>query len=97
MQEYLQNWEAVKHSGAGLILVGDVGSGKTHLAFASLRELLKRGVVGLASTVPDLMDDLRPRKGETTEKQFKQIETLKNIDLLLMDDLGAQRNTEWVT
>ena len=51
----------------------------------------------MAATVPDLMDDLRPKHGETSDRQMKQIETLKTIDLLLLDDLGAQRNTEWVT
>jgi DNA replication protein DnaC len=96
-QNYLHGWYSMKREGKGLIFVGDVGTGKSHLAFALLLELLRRGITGMAATVPDLMDDLRPKRGETTEKQIAQIETLKNIDLLLLDDLGAQRNTEWVT
>lgn len=97
VQEYLRNWQAVRHSGHGVIFSGDVGTGKTHLAYALLLELLKEGVTGLATTVPDLMDDLRPKKGETSERQSRQIETLKTVDLLLLDDLGAQRDTPWVT
>ncbi|MBT9167754.1 MAG: DNA replication protein DnaC [Syntrophomonadaceae bacterium] len=97
VETYLKNWDAIRHNGGGLIFVGDVGSGKTHLAFALLGEILKKGAKGLAATVPDLMDDLRPKKGETTDKQESQIETLKKIDFVVLDDLGAQRNTEWVT
>lgn len=94
---YLRGWNSLAHAGRGLIFVGGVGTGKTHLAFAILLELLNRGIRGMAATVPDLMDDLRPKHGETSDRQMKQIETLKTIDLLLLDDLGAQRNTEWVT
>ena len=96
-EDYLQNWDELSRAGKGLLFVGDVGTGKTHLAYAVMLELLRRGVKGMAATVPDLMDDLRLKRGETTEKQLVQINTLKTIDLLLLDDLGAQRNTEWVT
>lgn len=94
---YLRDWRDMAYAGKGLIFVGGVGTGKTHLAFAILLDLLACGVKGMAATVPDLMDDLRPKHGETSDRQMKQIETLKTIDLLLLDDLGAQRNTEWVT
>ncbi len=40
------------------------------------------------------MDDLRPQPGSNIDKK---IEALKTVDLLVLDDLGAQRNTEWVT
>jgi len=93
-ETYLHNWETIKLSGQGLVFVGGVGTGKTHLSFAVFNKLIELGVSGLAVTVPDLMDELRPR---AEEKQSKQVEVLKTIDLLLLDDLGAQRNTEWVT
>lgn len=96
-QAYLENWQHMQKSGQGILFVGDVGTGKTHLAFAILNALIRKGVNGLATTVPDLMDDLRPKRDETTERQAEQIEALKTVDLLLLDDLGAQRNTPWVT
>lgn len=91
---FLQKWDEAKKTGRGLIFVGDVGTGKTHLSFAVFNELVRRGVKGLAVTVPDLMDELRPR---SEEKQIEQLEALKTVDILLLDDLGAQRNTPWVT
>ena len=92
--EYVSNWQENQAQGKGIFFTGPVGCGKTHLAFAIVNELVKRGVKSLAATVPDLMDDLRP---QTDGQLDKKIETLKTIDLLVLDDLGAQRNTEWVT
>ena len=90
--EYIENWQDNAKQGRGMFFVGTVGCGKTHLALAVVNELIKQGVKTLAATVPDLMDDLRP--GQENERK---IETLKTIDLLVLDDLGAQRNTEWAT
>ncbi len=86
---YVQQFPA---DGSGLFLVGPWGTGKSHLAYAVLHELVKAGNPGMAATVPDLMDDLRP--GQEAEGK---ITILKNIDFLVLDDLGAQKNTEWVT
>ncbi len=93
-KKYIQNWQENKNQGRGLFYTGPVGCGKTHLAFGTVNELIKKGVRSLAATVPDLMDDLRPQPGSNIDKK---IEALKTVDLLVLDDLGAQRNTEWVT
>jgi len=92
VREYLNSWNA--NAGRGLFLTGPVGTGKSHLAYGILREMVKKQIKSMAATVPDLLDDLKPkedRKGDT------RMEILKRIDFLLLDDLGAQRNTAWVT
>lgn len=92
--EYVKTWP--KKDGESLFFAGPVSTGKTHLARAILSGLIRRhGVTALAVTVPSLMDDLRP--GASEEFKAEQIQTLKTVPLLLLDDLGAQRNTEWVT
>jgi len=92
-KSYMETWS--EHvNGEGLFLVGPVGTGKSHLAFAVLNGLVKRGVPGMAATVPDLMDELRPNEAQNHNKK---VEVLKTIDLLVLDDLGAQKSTEWVT
>lgn len=90
---YLDRWEANREEGKGLTLVGGTGVGKTHLAFGILNALLGRGVESMVATVPDLLEDLRP--GESRKTQQAQV--LKEIDFLILDDLGSQKNTEWVT
>lgn len=90
--EYVKTWP--KEQGESLFFVGPVGTGKSHLARAILSTMIRRhGISGLAATVPNLMDDLRP--GD--EDKGEQIELLKRVPLLVLDDLGAQKTTPWVT
>lgn len=90
---YVRDWEKRRTDGQGLMLVGPVGCGKSHLLYAVLQELVCRGVTCFGQTVPDLLDELRPGNGDSDEK----LRLLREIQLLLLDDLGAQRDTEWVT
>jgi len=93
-KHYIENWEKTWEEGRCLFFVGNPGTGKSHLAFAILNELLKKGIPGMCITVPDLMDELRPRDdGQERER----MEVLKTIDFLVMDDLGAEKNSDFTT
>jgi DNA replication protein DnaC len=78
-----------------LLIQGDYGCGKTHLAAAIANFAVSMGVPTLFITVPDLLDSLRMAYGsqETTyEDRFEQI---RNAKLLIMDDFGTQNATQW--
>ena len=78
----------------GLCFIGPTGTGKSHLAYGILNSLLAKGVPGLCGSVPEIMDQLRNySEGETTER----LELLKTLDVVILDDLGAERNSPWVT
>jgi DNA replication protein DnaC len=72
------------------------GNGKTHLAAAVANTLSGRGDNVLFVMVPDLLDYLRasfdPRQGVRLDKRFAQI---KNVPLLILDDLGTESATPW--
>ncbi len=79
------------------MLVGQIGTGKTHLAVATLKSLIEdRGVQGLFYDCSNLLDDLKntyERKVDATER-----ETLKpifEVDVLVLDELGAAKVTDW--
>jgi len=76
-----------------LVLQGGVGTGKTHLAYAIAGAVLGRGVSVYAHTTPDLLDQLRAGYKDDTYDQL--MSDLKDVPLLVLDDLGAERNTEW--
>jgi len=97
VEEYLNNWDENRESGRGLYLSGDVGTGKTHLAVAVMNELIRRKrVPALFVTVPELLDNLRGAYNDLGRNLDEWMDTVKNADLLVLDDLGSERPTEWV-
>jgi len=75
-----------------LLLVGPSGCGKTHLATAIAKQCKERGASVLSYSVPDLLDFLRSTS--TYYETFKQI---KEVEVLVLDDLGMQQGSPWVT
>ena len=80
-----------------LVLVGPFGCGKTHLAVAIAKELLKQGKTVLVQTVPDLLDNLRTTFDPRAEMlSFNDLfDHMKTADLLVLDDYGAENTTPW--
>lgn len=97
---YADRWPAtgVGADPPGLLLVGPAGVGKTHLVAALLRTLIiNNGVRGLfykLSALLRLMRDSYNPAIQTTERQI--LEPVMTCDLLVLDDLGAERLTDWV-
>jgi len=81
-------------TGPSLLLVGGTGSGKTFQAYGAVRALGRSGA-GLSWTVTtaaDLYAALRPRPRVDSEDEF---ERFARVGLLVLDDLGAAKGTEW--
>jgi DNA replication protein DnaC len=81
----------------GLLLTGYPGSGKTHLAVAAFRAVMAKGFEGLFFDYQNLLDRIRSgydSASNSTDKEAYRI--AMEIDVLLLDDLGAHRVTDWV-
>ncbi|MDA8235552.1 MAG: ATP-binding protein [Clostridia bacterium] len=83
----------------GLLLTGQVGSGKTYLACCIANALMDKGVSVLMVVVPDLLDEIKAtydqgRSGSDYSEQ-QLLDSARQVDVLILDDLGAHNYTDW--
>lgn len=89
---YIQNWETIKKEGIGVLLFGDIGVGKTFFAYCIANELLKRGE---KICITNFMKILNIYKNFEEEDLNNIINMICNSTLLVIDDFGAERKTEF--
>lgn len=86
------------NAGRGIWFMGDVGTGKTTLAMLISKEALAAGHSVAIYSMPKLLARIRhtyeSEPGADSYSQF--FDRLTSVDLLHIDDLGAERQTEWV-
>jgi len=82
----------------GMFLGGPPGVGKTHLAVAVLRYVVReRGAVGLFYDTRDLLRVIRSTYDPVNRTQEMDVlRPVMTADLLVLDDLGAEKTSEWV-
>lgn len=82
-------------TGPSLLLAGTTGTGKTHEAYGAVRALVEAGLAVRweATTAADLYAELRPSSGNDAEAVLTRY---ARVPVLLLDDLGAARTSEWV-
>lgn len=80
----------------GLILVGNNGVGKTHLACSIANKLIENGIPVVYGTLINLLAELR--NSYDTDNDISEMEIIKlyeNVVLLIIDDLGKEKPSEW--
>lgn len=81
---------------SGLLFLGGVGSGKTFLAAACANALIDRGDEVKFIVVPDFLDEIRDSFQQSSEvKEGDLMQEVKNVPILILDDLGAHNYTDW--
>lgn len=84
--------------GLGLLFCGDNGVGKTHLAVGVLRELVEtKGARGQFWDFHGLIREIKSSYDpETKTTELQVLEPVVEADVLLLDDLGAWKMTDWM-
>ncbi len=91
-KQYVEHWPEVRENNLGLLLWGDVGTGKSFTAACIANALQATGVPVLMTNFSKI---LNKTGGLYSEERYKYIASFASYDLLIIDDLGIERNTEY--
>lgn len=81
----------------GLLLMGTVGVGKTHLAVSILKGLTERGFTCLFYEFGALLKEIQDSYNANTQaSELKVLSPVLNAEILVLDELGASKPTDWV-
>jgi DNA replication protein DnaC len=97
VRRYVEAVDGNLDAGRGLWFTGDVGTGKTTLAMLVSRAALDAGRSVAIYSLPRLLAEIRKTFDEGAERShLGLLERLAAVDLLHIDDVGAERTSEWV-
>ena len=92
-QRYVSQWEKVKEQNLGLLLWGGVGTGKTYIVACIANALIEQKVPVLMTNFSKVLNQMGAMY---SEDRYKYISDFSKFPLLIIDDLGVERSTEYV-
>jgi DNA replication protein DnaC len=86
-------WEDKQYEATsnGLLLMGPVGTGKTHLAVAVMRAIQAGVLISAIELLQEILESYRTHAG------CPRLELARDTELLVLDDLGAEASGDWAT
>jgi DNA replication protein DnaC len=98
VRNYIDDLDENLEAGRGLWLMGTPGTGKTTLAMLAAKEALARGKTVAIYFTPQLLNRIRTTYGaaDAADAYNSFFKRLTSVDLLYIDDLGSERQSDWV-
>jgi DNA replication protein DnaC len=97
VRAYVRDIDTNLDGGRGLWLFGSVGTGKTTLAMLVSKAALDAGRTVAIYSLPRLLAEIRTTFDDDNDRSYTQLlDRLADVDLLHIDDVGAEKTSEWV-
>ncbi|NDD64050.1 MAG: ATP-binding protein [Acidobacteria bacterium] len=81
----------------GILFMGPCGVGKTHLAVSTIRILIEKGIRCLFYDFRDLLKEIQDSYNPVSNStELRVLEPVYQADVLVLDELGASKPTDWV-
>ena len=97
-RKYVDEWSQMKADNVGLLFKGNVGTGKTFYACCIANALLEKGIPTLVTNFPRLLRILQATafgKKKEDPQEIDILDKLQKYELVVIDDLGVERSTEY--
>lgn len=92
---YCNEWTRMKKENVGMTLMGPVGIGKSYLSFCIANRLIRKNVPTIAISSINIINKIYESYGKFgQEGEVAIINKLRNADLLVLDDLGAEHSSK---
>lgn len=91
-KRYVTQWDKMFRENMGLLFWGNTGNGKTFTAACIANELISSGVPALITSFPKILENAQGMYGEDRLSYFRSFDV---YDLLVIDDLGAERKSDF--
>lgn len=88
---YIQEFSGKKN----MLLHGSYGTGKSHLSVAATKKLMELGYECLFLSLPKLLTKIKGTYNNKGVTEDELLEAIQRVDLLVLDDIGAEHKTEW--
>jgi len=92
-RKYVDEWNEMRDKNVGLLFYGGVGTGKSFYACCIANALLERCVSVLVTSFPRILGRLQSA-GQVGDRN-KLLDSIQRYELVVIDDLGAERETEY--
>lgn len=93
-KNYVKEYERMKKENIGLLFCGTVGSGKTYLACCIANALIEEYMIRVKiRNFAQIINDLQKSGFDLDKNEY--IEALTNVSVLILDDLGIERDTSY--
>lgn len=92
MKNYCENFPYLRRLGKGILLYGTVGTGKSFFAACIVNDLVSKGYRCMMTTFPRLTNQI----SALWDGKQEFIDDLTRYDLIAIDDLGIERDTEYM-